>query len=1330
MSSVTRLQLLSQSMLNVSCQRQKRCSSLPADSPTESPMEFVGQLRPSGAWSLLGVPGLSSSDPDDDDCEVVIGIRPKSSPLPRRRSSDSDDDSEPEPPLSGSRRVSFADAKGLSLVQVKKFDTWDIPKLPGCEFSEGEGKDEEEYFLSPLTFSLPVPTEELLVRVREQKVELEAVELLPGTTVLRGVIRVLNVSFNKAVYIRTTLDAWSSHFDLLAEYMPGSSDSLMDLFSFKLTLVPPFGEQGARVDFCLRYETPVGTFWANNNNRNYVLSCHQRIKERREKPQKENVFKKSCLKTVCQNFSAVEDFSATEATSQENISTDVVKHEEEADIMKAKQISGGQSEASEEERQKLLIKSKANCSRRSRRKAARVARVRDYFSQRNGGVDDSERDESPPDAKQEAQEEASVRKHCDVRSSPEGKSLETCSEPVFDVQPARNFTSEKSESNDVADSITLTGSESVTGILDNPSNDDPAQCQNINKSVSEAEQCNRADEPADSVISAVSSESLVSQSSSFTFGTVVAPLYHQVSGRVGTESQSAGGLGNPERAQSYPHTERRETTCADPTEAQDEDDSVQENLNKTQKSNQECLDATVNNPPVEKDEEETSLTPNDILDHTEILQDQDDIISAEQRCTNTSEVPKSISGDTTGIQQAVNILNTDLLNPQLPTEGEEQEGNLTHDIPLKEDACIQLNLDETPAESKAQELTTSLETLFKPLQLSQSASGCISEETNPISISGANDKDVGKTVTLSTTNAISEEGELFEATNYINNSAMKETENSYISCFEIEEEKDVTTPQISPETNTVEEGNKGVNNSHKHSAEIKEISDVPESTTQETISNHMHEDEFVELRNEDTQKIEHHEMEAADAKQEDFYSAGIAELNWEMMVEEEEKNILTDEEKCEALMVEKDHGKFEDAESETAAENRETTETEGEKQEVEMLEDITAAREKENKAEDADVLECKLRTGEEEFGAGKDREDLEEELTNVQATKTDGEEEEKREEQEDSEEEKLFSEIQEGSIWETNVQHEEEIEWEEEMEIDWLDDNEADVWELENQVEAREGNGEEENPDYKETVESESTPIEDRENEPRLDITQNEDDSCAPVNNVQEKRVTDIENVHTPAEMYLHNEDVTHDLSAAVDESESVTEDGGLCLFTDEPESNQASHDSASAESDSDDEVELYMHCLRAVHVGEQAQKDRSKDAGFSVGKRPSVSRSKLLSTPMPSISESLDEEHLSRLQDKHEDDDTADFQPTAAALPGKESTNTSVSWWRETFSCSNILKTLLYGTLLVVFLVVAYCCDFLAYFGLYLITVVWLYCQGQRQPEQQKQQKNRLNKL
>lgn len=909
-----------------------------------------------------------------------------------------------------------------------------------------------------------------------------------------------------------------------------------------------------------------------------------------------------------------------------------------------------------------------------------MARVRDYFSQKNGGADDTERDESPPEAKQAVQEGTPEEKHSEVRSFPDGsskseESLETCSEPLLehDTSPAHdNSETEKSESVDLA----LTGAESATDIRDSPSSDEPAPAerQNINKSVSKAE------EPADSIVSAVSSESLVSHTNSFTFGTVVAPLYHQVFGTVGSESQSVGDRGNPalnvgDVTQSYPHTERRHTSY---TDVRSDDDKVQGSVITTQ----ECLDATLNSPPVE--EEERSLTANDILDHVETLQDPADICSDQSR-TNTSD---------RGVHP--NILNTDLLNPQIESlhpQGKAQEDNLTYDLHLPEHTCTLTNLDETLAQSKA-----SLETSFMSLSqiVSESVIGKTDQQT---SVRGENDclcvHESNKDDDVCQTTAITNEDKLLETLNdlnpnHMNNSAIKETEKSYVSCLEMVEEKDVTTPQISLETNNVEEGKNLHKDETKHS-EIKVMGEVGESTTQATISN-------------PARKIEHHEMEAATSKKEDFCLANATEVNWEMMVEEEEKTILTDEVESEA--VEKDQELLEDTGIETASENRDT-ETEKEK------------TEDENRIKDEEILV---------IVAGKDREEVEEELGYAQATKTAGEEKIEEQEETELEKEKHFTEKQ-------------EVEGEDvkEMEIDLNNDDEADV-----QWEDQEENAEEENPDDEEEIlvdetgeeeivdaESESVTIEDEAGcfEGRLDIAQNkvEDGLSAPVNNVQDKRVIDKENGHIPTETHLYKEEdfqknLTHDLSNA------ERDEGSSCIFADEPESD----DSASGESDSDDEVELYMHCLRAVHTGEQAQKDRNKDTGFSVGKRPSVSRSKRLSSPMPSISESLDEEqHFSRLQDNHEDTETVDFQPTAAALPassGQESISINVAWWKETFSCSNIAKTLLYATLLVVFLVVAYRYDFLACFGLYLMSVVWLYCHRDSKPEQQKQQQNRLN--
>lgn len=255
-------------------------------------MESVGALdSPIGASiNLLSLPATFPWDEDEESLGLK-GIKPKTSPIPRRRSSVSSDDSLPTP--SSSRRVSFADAFGLSLVSVKQFDARGVTAPSGP--LESDLNEDKEYYILPL-FTFPQTAEELDLRVHEQKLELESLEMLSGTSTLRGIVRVIDMCFDKMVYVRTSLDSWRSHFDLLAEYVPGSNKSGTDCFSFKLTLVPPFGEEGVRVDFCLRYDTSLGTFWANNNEKNYSLFCCEKIKE---KPQNvgENG-RKSCLKTT------------------------------------------------------------------------------------------------------------------------------------------------------------------------------------------------------------------------------------------------------------------------------------------------------------------------------------------------------------------------------------------------------------------------------------------------------------------------------------------------------------------------------------------------------------------------------------------------------------------------------------------------------------------------------------------------------------------------------------------------------------------------------------------------------------------------------------------------------------------------------------------------------------------------------------------------------------------------------------------------------------------------------------------------------------------------
>ncbi len=214
-------------------------------------------------------------------------------------SGDESEEAEPEPPLVAVRRkVSFADAFGLDLVSVKEYDNRDSSRL------DSDGRKGEEYYITCL-FNVPALHQDMEERLQQQKLELERIELLPGSTMIRGIVRVLNLCFHKAVYIRVTLDGWQSHFDLLAEYMPGSSDGETDSFSFHLVLTPPFQDEGLRVEFCLRYESAVGTFWANNGGTNYIVFCHQRRRSDLRKKESDNFVEdsnqkgiRSCLKTI------------------------------------------------------------------------------------------------------------------------------------------------------------------------------------------------------------------------------------------------------------------------------------------------------------------------------------------------------------------------------------------------------------------------------------------------------------------------------------------------------------------------------------------------------------------------------------------------------------------------------------------------------------------------------------------------------------------------------------------------------------------------------------------------------------------------------------------------------------------------------------------------------------------------------------------------------------------------------------------------------------------------------------------------------------------------
>lgn len=243
---------------------------------------------------MKGEEGQKSGDQGDGGVEA-------SSHMGSITDEETDEDSEPELPPVFQRKVSFADAFGLNLVSVKEFDNAEVIESDVSLSPEMEATPSLEEFYMSCLFTVPSSPEELDQRLQAQMVELESIELLPGTTMIRGIIRVVNLCYSKSVYVRMSLDRWTSYFDLLAEYVPGSSDRKTDRFTFKYNLVPPFEREGTRVEICLRYDTPVGTFWANNKEMNYVLFCHKRGHVNEHGPQVEeesasHKSKRSCLK--------------------------------------------------------------------------------------------------------------------------------------------------------------------------------------------------------------------------------------------------------------------------------------------------------------------------------------------------------------------------------------------------------------------------------------------------------------------------------------------------------------------------------------------------------------------------------------------------------------------------------------------------------------------------------------------------------------------------------------------------------------------------------------------------------------------------------------------------------------------------------------------------------------------------------------------------------------------------------------------------------------------------------------------------------------------------
>ncbi|XP_077067005.1 uncharacterized protein ppp1r3ab [Siphateles boraxobius] len=1226
-------------------------------------MESVGALdSPIGAsFNLLSLPANFPWDEDEESLSLE-GIKPKTSPIPRRRSSVSSDDSLPPP--SSSRRVSFADAFGLSLVSVKQFDARGVTAPSGP--LESDLNEDKEYYILPL-FTLPQTAEELDLRVHQQKLELESLELLSGTSTLRGIVRVLDVCFDKMVYVRTSLDSWRSHFDLLAEYVPGSNKSGMDCFSFRLTLVPPFGEEGARVDFCLRYDTSLGTFWANNNEKNYSLFCCEKIKE---KPQ--NVCetgRKSCLKTTSPNVSA----STIAVTNNEEYSDINLKATSPESLKENSEKLEKESMELEEEISRIR-------SRRSKRRAVRLAKVKEHFAKREEEKQETKTKESEVTAETSMQEHASVleKTSCSPQStqtarpptckqiSPSDESLkfaeysgysadiysqaltqheeamintntnlhtahthlplEDCgesiacsaSEALEDSQLTEDLTDQKvsiKQSFPVCQNPDLSICKNVERAWEYFEKDTKQRIQSLALSSKKDEDTNISDGKTKENVSLKSTNFFQPQpfSQGFTFGTIVAPLYHQVFKSMETERkdlfrktlQADKSLRELED-ESLTAVTAAETTDIWPESCISKKQRVHDiSVGVCKESAEQNSQLTIN-PTKNPLSEPNKYTPDNTSTETNLLK-----VTSEQvldKILPLSSTEFSFQGD---------LGQSPCLFPQQGPE-----------LLVSTNQTIESGIDSLPKQIHPSSPTSVLQT-------------SLSEDNQISSIKIEMSQNQGNIHTKEDNNNI------LERTMYSNTP----------SCILAQSPED---PTMLP-TSGIILGSSD-DKSEPDCCEMRLNIEKPEELSH--LATAMLTEPYAELGNTQINMSNTLESCQMNEKKEQMLIGFALQTS-----ETESSSMIEFDGEHNTLVIKEDIHKMKNYES---------------------LEEGNGNQTKQIGKQEQDKKE-KDREPNEQEGAGKGGMNIEDELKYIDDEEDLDAMETEREKKQQADADDLLSvesdsEEQKTIISTSNVKHHIDL-----NEIEYLgvvEDSEKQGRHL-NSVEEI---CEETAASWQESSQKSDTEfsgsMQAMENDwDLIEFIDKEESMCCGSVNKDRDTTDDVNNM-------LENMDCQEKDSMNID-LENVD-------------------DNTSTESQIDDEMELYLISLR----NSQQSVFREGTMSGSYGKRPSMSKGRPLA--MPSISESVDEDQsnsslevLTNIENIMELD-----RATLPLVIGNEHVIPhNVLWWKEFLSYDNMSRVIGYTFLLIVFLVVAFYYDFIACFALYFLTVYWLFQQGKEEP-------------
>jgi hypothetical protein len=117
-------------------------------------------------------------------------------------------------------------------------------------------------------------------------VRVERLFLSPDKETLVGTVAVQNLSFQKLVIARFTLDHWKTTSEVVAEYnndLQQSSDGC-DKFNFHIKLSDSANIESKTMLLCVRYNVNGTDHWDNNDDRNYQIDFTKAVRKPKNQP--------------------------------------------------------------------------------------------------------------------------------------------------------------------------------------------------------------------------------------------------------------------------------------------------------------------------------------------------------------------------------------------------------------------------------------------------------------------------------------------------------------------------------------------------------------------------------------------------------------------------------------------------------------------------------------------------------------------------------------------------------------------------------------------------------------------------------------------------------------------------------------------------------------------------------------------------------------------------------------------------------------------------------------------------------------------------------------